>query len=135
MKTYSELIRIPDFYDRIKYLQTENYVGEATFGGHRYLNQILYQTYEWKHARRRAIVRDEGHDLAHEDYTIVGKIYVHHLNPITVDDILERRENVFDLENLVCCSMETHNSIHYAREVRKRRELVTRRPNDTCPWR
>lgn len=133
-KTYSDLIRIKDFYDRMKYLQDVKYVGEETFGGHRYLNQMLYKSYEWKRLRREVIFRDEGMDLAHQDFPIDGLIYIHHLNPITIDDIVERRDCVFDLENLVCCSMATHNALHYSREI-ERREYVPRKPNDTCPWR
>lgn len=133
-KTYSELITISDFYDRIEYLQTKGYVGEQTFGGHRRLNQVLYKSPEWHTARRKVILRDDGYDLSHFDHPIFGKIYVHHLNPITIEDILERRFCVFDPENLISCSMETHNAIHYGREI-ERDDYVPRRPHDTCPWR
>lgn len=134
MKTYKKLIRIPDFYDRLKYLQDVKHIGEETFGSRRYLNQMLYSSYEWKRVRGQVILRDEGMDLAHEDFPINGLIYVHHLNPITVEDILDRKPCVFDLENLVCCSMPTHNALHYTREI-ERREYVARKPNDTCLWR
>lgn len=134
IKTYSELIQIKDFYDRIEYLRTVKHVGDQTFGGHRYLNQMLYKCYEWKRTRREVILRDEGLDLAHSDFPITGNVYVHHLNPITIDDVIERRRCVFDLENLVCCSMQTHNVLHYSREI-ERREYAPRKPNDTCPWR
>lgn len=134
MKTYKELIQIPDFYDRLKYLQDVKRVGEETFGSRRYLNQMLYSSYEWKRVRGQVILRDEGMDLAHEDFPINGLIYIHHLNPISVEDILDRKPCVFDLENLVCSSMSTHNALHYSREI-ERREYVPRKPNDTCPWR
>lgn len=134
MKTYSKLVRIPDFYDRLEYLQDVKRVGEETFGSRRYLNQMLYSSYEWKRVRGQVILRDEGMDLAHEDFPINGLIYIHHLNPITVEDILDRKPCVFDLENLVCSSMSTHNALHYSREI-ERREYVPRKPNDTCPWR
>lgn len=134
MKTYSKLVRIPDFYDRLKYLQDVKRVCEETFGSLRYLNQMLYSSYEWKRVRGQVILRDEGMDLAHEDFPINGLIYIHHLNPITVEDILDRKPCVFDLENLVCSSMSTHNALHYSREI-ERREYVPRKPNDTCPWR
>ena len=133
-KTYKELIRIPDFYDRLEYLQDVKRVGEETFGSRRYLNQILYSSYEWKRIRGQVILRDEGLDLAHADFPINGLLYVHHLNPITIEDILDRKPCVFDLENLVCCSMNTHNTLHYGREI-ERREYVPRKPNDTCLWR
>lgn len=133
-KTYSELIRIPDFYDRLEYLKDIKHVGEETFGSKRFLNQILYSSYEWKRVRREVIFRDNGNDLAHDDFPINGLMYIHHLNSITVEDILDRKQCVFDLENLVCCSMVTHNILHYGREI-ERREYVPRKPNDTCPWR
>lgn len=133
-KCYSDLVKIPDFYDRIKYLQTNSHIGDQTFGGHRYLNQILYQSCEWRKIRREVIIRDRGCDLGHEDYPIRGKIYVHHINTITIEDILQRRPCVFDPENLISASNQTHNAIHYGQDIR-RDEIATRRPNDTCPWR
>lgn len=133
-KSYEELIRIPDFYDRLAYLQDVRPVGDMTFGGHRYLNQMLYASPIWKRIRRVVIFRDEGMDLAHKDFPINGNIYVHHLNPITIDDILEERDCVFDPNNLVCASMSTHNALHYGREI-ERKDYVARKPNDTCLWR
>ena len=134
MKSYETLMTIDDFYERLAYLQDVKHIGDMTFGGRRYLNQMLYKSYEWRAARRAIIIRDQGLDLAHEDFPIMGKIYVHHLNPITIDDILDRRDCVFDPSNLVCCSMNTHNALHYSREIEKR-DYVARKPNDTCPWR
>lgn len=134
-KTYSELIKISEFKGRFNYLNLSGIVGEATFGGHRSLNQILYQTEQWKRTRREAILRDNGCDLAHEDYPIGGSVYIHHINPITIDDILEERPCVFDLENLVCVSFKTHNAIHYGTEDLLSRGPVIRTKNDTCPWR
>lgn len=134
-KSYSELISIPDFYDRLEYLRTNSPVGVATFGGHRYLNQMLYHSYEWRKVREAVIVRDGSCDLAHPDYLITGRVQIHHLNEITADDISERRSCVFDLENLVCVSFDTHNAIHYGKDISRSKELVTRKPNDTCPWR
>lgn len=134
-KSYKELIAIPDFYDRIKYLSTGNRVAERTFGGGRYLNQVLYQSYRWKEVRRACIIRDEGCDLAHPDFPIMGKIYVHHLNPITIEDILEKRDAVFDLENLISCSMATHEMVHYGNGKVERAGYTPRTPHDTCPWR
>lgn len=134
-KTYSELIKIPTFEDRFKYLSLSGKVGEATFGGHRYLNQMLYKMDEWKSTRREVILRDNGSDLGHEDHPITGSIYIHHINPITIDDILEQRPCVFDLENLISTSFRTHNGIHYGNEEVLPKGLVVRTKNDTCPWR
>lgn len=137
-KSYLELLEIPEFLDRFLYLRLSGSVGELTFGGRRYLNQILYQSTEWKDCKRRIILRDNGNDLSHPDWPIYGKaIYVHHINPITVDDILERRPCVFDPNNLICCSFDTHQAIHYGTKAEriKAKELIERKPNDTCPWR
>lgn len=134
-RSYTELIKIIEFEDRLRYLSLSGIVGDTTFGGHRHLNQTLYQTEKWKSTRREVIYRDEGCDLAHEDYTIHGSIYIHHLNPITIDDILEERPCVFDLNNLVCTSFRTHNAIHYGNEKLVPKKYTERRKNDTCPWR
>lgn len=134
-KTYSELIKIEKFEDRFAYLSLSGTVGKTTFGGHRYLNQILYQTEKWKSTRREVILRDNGCDLAHKDYSINGSIYIHHINPVTIDDILEERPCVFDLENLVCTAFQTHNAIHYASKDLLPKGSVNRTKNDTCLWR
>lgn len=134
-KTYSELIKIDVFEERFKYLSLSGIVGKATFGGHRYLNQILYQLDKWKSARREVIYRDNGLDLAHKDHPISGSIYIHHINPITVDDILEERPCVFDLDNLISTSFRTHNAIHYSSEELLPKGPADRKINDTCPWR
>lgn len=134
-KTYSKLIQYEKFIDRYLYLKLSGKVGFETFGCDRYLNQILYASSEWKSIRNRAIIRDCGKDLAHKDYEIPGRVIVHHINPITKDDILNRDPKVFDLENLVCVSHNTHEAIHYGNEEILPKEYVPRRPNDTCPWR
>ena len=134
-KTYSELIKMETFEDRFEYVNLFGVVGEITFGGHRLLNQILYQTYKWKMARREVILRDNGCDLAHEDYQIQGSIYIHHINPITIDDILKERPCVFDLENLISTSFKTHNAIHYGSKDLLPDRLIERQKNDTCLWR
>lgn len=136
MIRYSELVEIPTFEGRFEYLNLNGKVSEATFAGHRYLNQVLYSSSEWRRFRRRIILRDDGCDLAHEDYPMYGGIYIHHLNPLTIDDIIERRACVFDPENVVCCSFQTHNAIHYGTlESSGVCIIVERKPNDTCPWR
>lgn len=134
-KSYSELIKIETFEDRFEYLRLTGLVGETTFGGHRYLNQKLYQTDKWKRTRREVILRDNGCDLAHEDYPINGSIYIHHINPISIDDIMEERPCVFDLNNLISTSFKTHNAIHYGSKDLLPRGLTVRKKNDTCLWR
>lgn len=133
-KTYTELMNFPTFEERFQYLKLSSIVGEFTFNGFRQLNQILYKSYEWKMARRTVIIRDDGCDLADPDYPILGEIYIHHIVPLTIEDILERRYCVFDPDNLICCSFATHNAIHYSDEVITRKPVV-RKPNDTCLWR
>lgn len=135
IRRYSELIRIKSFEDRIKYLELNGSVGNLTFGGHRDLNQRLYTSPDWRSLRRRIILRDNGMDLAHPDYEICRSIYIHHINPITIEDILEWNPIVFDEENLVCCSFQTHNRIHYGIETNFPKQNGERSPNDTCPWR
>lgn len=139
MRTYSELILLPTFEERIKYLQIGGTVGYQTFGSHRYLNQQLYKDSFWKEIRRKAILRDSDGkfvlDLAHQDYPFDGSVYVHHIEPITIEDILKRRSKVFDLENLICCRFKTHQTIHYSKEEIDNSAPVVRKPNDTCLWR
>ena len=133
-RTYSELIKLPSFKERYEYLKLDGKYAEATFGSRRYLNQIFYQTTEWRSARRKAIARDLGNDLACEGWPIFGKIYVHHMNPITVNDILKRSDLLFDPENLICCSDMTHNAITYGDWNILPKEYEDRKPGDTCPW-
>ena len=135
MKTYTELITLPTFEERYQYCKQKAGVGDATFADQRYLNQVLYSSPEWRRVRRDVIARDEGCDLAHPDRPIVKKIYIHHLNPITIEDILKRRESIFDPENLICVSFDTHQAIHYGDEKLLIPSKPTERtPNDTCPW-
>ena len=136
MKTYSELILLPTFEERFEYLKLSGGVGMETFGANRYLNQIFYGTPEWKRARRDVIARDEGCDLAHSDRPIGTKIYVHHINPITVEDILNRRECLFDPENLISISFNTHNAVHYGDvSLLVPTSPIERKPFDQAPWR
>lgn len=134
IKLYSELIKISDFKDRYNYLRFDSKVFDITFGSHRYLNQMIYKSPKWKSIRREVILRDNGCDMAHKDYPISGFIYVHHINPITIDDILEENKIVFDLDNLVCVSLNTHNSIHYGIEDRLPTIFKERTKNDTKLW-
>lgn len=134
-KSYSELIKLESFEDRFDYLKLSGSIGEMTFGGHRYLNQMFYQSDKWKTTRREVILRDGGCDLSHPDYIIYGSVYVHHINPITIEDIMEERPCVFDLENLVSTTFRTHNAIHYGSENSLPKGSVARKKNDTCLWR
>ena len=133
-RTYSELMRIDNFDDRFEYLKLSGVIGESTFGFERYLNQRFYGTQEWRSFRREIIIRDNGNDLGFEGKPIFGKIEIHHINPITITDIRERSSNLFDPENVICTSSLTHKAIHYGDISLLPRELVERRPNDTCPW-
>lgn len=136
IKTYRELIEIPDFNERFKYLRVNGRVGSETFGSRRYLNQLLYRDPEWKHIRNLVIIRDHGCDLAHPDYDLGWQsAYVHHINPITKEDILEHKPCVFDFDNLITTSFATHQAIHYGIDSISPRSVVERTPGDTCPWR
>lgn len=134
-KTYSKLIAISSFEERFEYLQLKGSVGKDTFGYDRYLNQILYNSPEWKKLRDQIIIRDCGCDLACEGYEIYGRILIHHLNPITVNDVLNRSRKVFDPDNLVCVTHNTHNAIHYGDASLIVTGPIVRTKNDTCPWR
>ena len=135
IKTYSELIQLPTFIERYRYLKLGGVVGVETFGYDRYLNQMLYRTAEWKRFRNEIIVRDNGCDLACDGYEIYGKILVHHINPITVEDVLRRDPKIFDPENIISTTLDTHNAIHYGDESLLMLGPIERKPNDTCPWR
>lgn len=132
-RRYSELIVLPTFKERFEYLKMRSNIGEPTFGGHRQLNQLLYTSARWRRTRDKVIIRDYGCDLAIRDYNIVDGIIVHHINPISVEDIKENTHKVFDLENLICTSFNTHNAIHFGGEI-KEMEIITRSKNDTSPW-
>lgn len=135
-RTYSELITLPTFEERFKYLQLNGAVGRDTFGFDRYLNQYIYQrSQRWKSVRDKIIVRDNGCDLGVEGYSIYGRIIIHHMNPISVEDILSDRDWIFDPEFLICVSHRTHNAIHYGDESLLPQTLIERTKNDTCPWR
>lgn len=134
IRTYSELITIPTFEERYKYLKIGGKVGEETFGFERYLNQEFYKSYEWQSIRRQVIVRDLGCDLGIKDREIHGKIIVHHMNPITIDDIIEASDFLLNPEYLICTLKSTHDAIHYGDESLLIKAPVERTKNDTCPW-
>lgn len=134
IKTYSELIKIPTFFDRFEYLKIGGSVGVETFGYDRYLNQTLYRSAEWKRFRRDMIIRDQACDLACEDREIGGKVLLHHINPLTPKDIINRAYKIFDPENVICVSLDTHNAIHYGDASLLMCDPIIRTKNDTCPW-
>lgn len=134
IKTYSELIKIPTFLERFRYLKLKGKVGEQTFGQERHLNQTLYSSTEWKRFRRDIVLRDFGCDLACEGFEVFGKIVIHHINPITVEDIVNRSPSIFDPENVISTSFNTHNAIHFGDESLLCVGPIERKPNDTCPW-
>lgn len=134
IKTYSELITLPTFEERFRYLKLDGVVGKSTFGFDRYLNQRFYTSKEWKKIRNEIILRDNGLDLGIDDHVIVGKIYIHHMNPIMAKDIVDQTRYLLDPEFLICVSHITHNAIHYGDESLLPQSLIERRPNDTCPW-
>lgn len=137
IRTYSELIQIPTFMGRYEYLRLGGKVGEDTFGFDRYLNQLFYTTPEWRSMRNHIITRDGGCDLAMRDREIEEgvKIYIHHMNPITVDDILERSDFLLNPEYLICTIKNTHDAIHYGDSELLYKDPIVRFRNDTCPWR
>ena len=128
-------MKLSTFEERFEYLKIGGKVGEETFGFDRYINQMLYKTPEWESVRNVVILRDGGCDLGVEGYDIVGKVLVHHMNPITVDDIVNRLDYVLDPEYLISSSMMTHNAIHYGNENLLPQSPIERTKNDTCPWR
>lgn len=135
IRTYSELITLPTFEERYKYLRLNGTVGKATFGFDRYLNQILYHSGEWREVRDFVIIRDNGCDLGVEGREIGGLIIVHHMNPIDVKDVLEMTEFLLNPEYLISTMHTTHNAIHYSDEKLLMNFPVERSKNDTCPWR
>lgn len=137
IKTYDELIQLPTFKERYEYLKIGGKIGEDTFGFDRYLNQALYKTKEWQSARNYVITRDNGCDLGVPGHEITDeKILVHHMNPITKEDILNRSEFLFDPKYLISVRHDTHNAIHYGDDsLLATDQPIERSKNDTCPWR
>lgn len=138
-KSYLELCDFLTFEERLDYLFLgDNKIGDLTFGGHRWINQNLYTSTEWKRTRRNVIIRDNGCDMGLMDFPIPNKskIIIHHINPLTIDDLLNRSSKVFDMNNLISVSFDTHQMIHYGTKTKK--ELLkldgNRLPNDTKLW-
>ena len=134
LRKYSELIRLPTFKERYEYLRIGGLVGESTFGFERFLNQALYTSQRWRLLRNHIIVRDNGCDLGVEGYDIYDKIIIHHMNPLTREQMKEPDDAMFDPEYLICVSQTTHNAIHYGDASLLKHDYIPRRPNDTCRW-
>ena len=135
IRTYSELCQLSTFEDRFDYLRLNGSVGKDTFGFDRYLNQQFYRSSEWKRIRDRVILRDNGCDLGVEGYEIRGRILIHHINPISVEDIHTMSDLLMNPEYLICTSHRTHNAIHYGDDSLIITAPIERTQNDTCPWR
>lgn len=135
-RTYSELIKLKTFEERFEYLKLDGLVGEDTFGFDRYLNQMFYKTKEWRDIRRYVIIRDNGCDLAIPDREIINDpILIHHINPISKEDILNRSDFLLNPEYLICTINKTHKALHYGSiDFLFNQEPITRFKNDTCPW-
>ena len=136
IKCYSELITIPTYEGRFEYLKLDGAVGKETFGFDRYLNQQFYNSYEYRKFRRDMVLRDMGCDMAMEGYPLGKGFFLHHINPIAPEDILNRNIKILlDPENTICVTFRTHNAIHYGDSSLLITAPIERRPNDTCPWR
>ena len=134
MRTYTELSKLKTFKERFEYLQLNGVVGEDTFGFDRWMNQQFYHSKEWLDIKRQVLIRDEGRDLGLPGYEITGRVLVHHMNPISKEDIIKRSAILLNPEYLICVSKRTHNAIHYGDDRILQPAFVERRPNDTCPW-
>lgn len=129
------MLELPTFEARFEYLKLEGAVGARTFGGDRYLNQLFYHDAKWQSVRRQILERDRYCDLACPEYELASRLLIHHIEPISKEDILNRSEKLFDPENLVTVSYNTHQAIHYGTAALLPKGPVERKPNDTCPWR
>lgn len=134
MRCYSELILLPSLEERFEYLRLNGEVGEELFGYARYLNQEFYHGGDWRDVRDQVIIRDGGHDLGVPGWKIVGNIYVHHMNPVTKEQLLDNDPILLDPEYLISCSYNTHQAITWGNRELLPKPLIVRRPNDTVPW-
>lgn len=134
VRTYDELVRINSFEKRFKYLSLRGGVGDATFGHERYLNQQFYRSREWRHIRQVVIARDLGMDLGVEGHEIYDKIIIHHMNPMSIEDVENGNSAILDPQYLITTTHRTHNAIHYGDASLLPQPLVERRPGDTKLW-
>ena len=135
LKSYRNLILLPTFEERYEYLKIQGVVGESLFGFDRYMNQEFYTSKEWRQFRNHIITRDEGCDLGMRNYPIGGRVIIHHINPLTIADFENSSDALFDPDNVICVSDNTHQAIHFGDETLLPATPLERRPNDTCPWR
>lgn len=137
VRRYSDLMQLQTYEERLEYLRLRGSVGQDTFGFDRYLNQLFYRSAEWKRVRDVVIIRDNGCDLGMPGYEIGDKIFVHHMNPITINDIEDSTDFLLNPEYLICVSKETHDAIHYGTDIAgyaEQKKVVERKPNDTKLW-
>ena len=134
-KCYTELSKLTTFNERFNYLKLDGIIGEETFGYDRILNQLLYKSKKWRKVRDEVLIRDNGGDLGLENYPINGRAIIHHMNPITVEDVLNDKPEIFDPEYLITVSNSTHNAIHFSNENNLQKDPIERTQNDTCLWR
>ena len=134
-KCYTELSKLTTFNERFNYLKLDGIVGEETFGYDRILNQLLYKSKKWRKVRDEVLIRDNGGDLGLENYPINGRAIIHHMNTITVEDVLNDKPEIFDPEYLITVSNSTHNAIHFSNENNLQKDPIERTQNDTCLWR
>lgn len=135
IKTYKELTTLSSYEERFEYLKLNGTVGKETFGFARYINQSFYHSSEWLRFRDKVIIRDNGCDLGVIGHEIIDSIIIHHINPITYNDIVNMNKCVFDMNNVICTRLSTHNAIHYGDGNLLIKPPVVRKKNDTCPWR
>lgn len=135
IRTYRDLRKLKTFHERFDYLKLGGRVGEATFGYDRYLNQMLYSSDRWKSIRDDVIIRDNGCDLGIEGHDIYGGIWIHHMNPLTPEEIESGSDDIYDPEYLICTARNTHDAVHYRNVILIPKEPIVRYKNDTCPWR
>ena len=136
IRTYDELIKFKTYEERVRYLRVKQKVAQETFGSNRYLNQAFYKSPEWLAIRNRVIIRDLGCDLGLEGYDINGEpVYIHHMNPITEEDIINQSEYLLNPKYLICVTKATHDLIHYGSDILLQSSITQeRKENDTCPW-
>lgn len=134
LKSYRNLILLPTFEERYEYLKIQGVVGESLFGFDRYMNQEFYTSREWRQFRNRIIARDEGCDLGLRDYPIGGRVIIHHINPLVIADFENSSDALFDPDNVICVSDNTHQAIHFGDETLLPSGPLERKPFDTCPW-
>lgn len=135
MRTYTELSKLGDIYERFEYLRLDGGVGDTTFDDMRWVNQAFYHSKEWRQMRQYVIARDQGMDLGAHDIPVRDRYpLIHHMNPITLEDIEEGTDNLLDPEFLICTGLRTHNAIHYGTESLLPRPFVERRPDDHLEW-